>query len=212
MKIAIEYDDFSPTNPAVLPAIEVLHNIREHYEGFKVTMFTIPWECRFGKTISLVHEECKPFVKVMKKMYDDGWMQYALHGLTHIGPSEENPHTAPEFANLTYDSAYKRIKGGKDIFELIDVPLLPIFKAPNWAISQEGEQAVKDHGLQLVKDRYYHWNLKDPMPKQTEFGDKIVIAHGHVQNDVCRNGIQETSHKLMNLPEGTEFYFLDKAI
>lgn len=213
MKLSIETDDASVHNPAMLRALDQLEKYRQNYPDFKITFFFIPWECRYGQTTSLVHEENKHWLKTFKKMHEQGWAKFAIHGLTHIGPSDENPTAPAEFQELTYESAYKRIKGAKDIMEKAELPYLPIFKAPNWAINEEGRKAVKDHDLQLVEDKYYDWNLRDPMPKETEFKDKIIIAHGHVQDgDGCYNGICETMPKLRQLPTDTEFYFLDEAI
>lgn len=202
--IALEYDDASPSHPLGPRMWELLQSFREHYPEYKVTLFTVPCELRFGKAKTMRAEEFQAWVKVARKAYDQGWLNFALHGFNHI---------EKEFESLTYEQAHKRIEFGKQVFEGCDLPLLPIFKAPNWAISAEAEKAAQDQGFTVVKDRYYQWNLKDRLPRPSEYGDKIIIGHGHVQDgDGCNNGISETRKNVMQLPEDTKFYFLNEAL
>tara|TARA_R110000868_G_C10972640_1_gene770677 strand:- start:14494 stop:15111 length:618 start_codon:yes stop_codon:yes gene_type:complete len=202
--ISIEYDDAGPAHPIGPRMWDILENFREHYPDFKVTLFTIPLDLRHGKIVKSTDEEYKSWAKIAKKAYDQGWCRFALHGFNHI---------EREFEHLTYDEAKKRIEFGKAVFESVGIPIDPIFKAPNWFISSEAERAVKDAGLKLVKDRYYQWNLKDRLPRPVEFGDKVIIAHGHIQDgDGCFNGLSETKHRVMELPSDTKFIHLIDAI
>lgn len=204
LKIAIEYDDAGVSNPAMLAAWERLQSIKEHFPNFKVTLFLVPWEIRFGKPKSIVNPDFKVWLETLKKAQDDGWVRYALHGLTHL---------PKEFAELDYANAHKRIKAGRDICKLGGLDLLPIFKAPNWLVSPAAKKAAEDLEFKVVEDGYYHWNLRDQHPKETEFGDKIIIGHGHIQDgDGCFNGVCETSANILALPSDTEFYFLDEAL
>lgn len=202
-KVALEADDASPSHPIGPRMWELIQDFTEHYD-YKITLFTVPSELRWGKAKTLRDPDFKSWVDTAKKAYDKGWVNFALHGFTHV---------PKEFENLTYDDAYKRIKFGIELFESCDLPLLPIFKAPNWLISEEAEQAVKDHKFTLVKDLYYDWNLKDSLPRETENGDKIIIGHGHIQDgDGCNNGLSETRKNVMQLPSDTKFYFLNEAL
>lgn len=203
-KIALEYDDASPSHPIGPRMWELLQGFKENYPDYKVTLFTVPVELRFGKANLLWHEDYKPWVNTAKKAYEQGLVKFALHGFNHI---------EKEFEKLTYEEAHKRIEWGKQLFEKVELPLLPIFKAPNWAISDEAKKAAEDLGFKVVEDLYYGWNLKDRLPKPAEFKDKIIIGHGHVQDgDGCNNGIAETSKNVRALPSDTKFYFLDEAI
>lgn len=208
MKIALEYDDLSNNNPAALPALDTLQMLREHHPNLKVTMFTVPWELRWGKGESLAHPNAKHFVEALKQAYDQGWIRFALHGFNHL---------QLEYSEMTYEGAKKRLKGAEDIFTLIGIPLLKIFKAPNWAITPEAEQALTESGYKVVKDKYYQWNLVDSAPQPLEFKDKVVITHGHIQDGKgvdgeWPNGVYQTKDKLYNLPTETEWLFLDEVI
>lgn len=203
LKIAIEFDDFSPRNSN----LALLEEIKEHYPNFQVTLFTVPWEIRFGQPTPITDAQFRPWVEAVKANAD--WIEIALHGLTH---KEQSPQygVPAEFENIAYDEAWKRITVGEKMFINRDIPLAKIFKAPQWQLSSEGKKAAEVCGFKVVEDGYYHWNLKDDFP----FTDKvpeIVIAHGHVQN-VCGNGIEESMHRIMQLPTDTQFLKLSQAI
>lgn len=199
MKIALEFDDFSPRNTS----FGVLEDIKDHYPHFKVTMFTVPWEIRFGDQTPITEPKFDPWVQAVKKSTE--WLEIALHGLTHV---------PMEFAEIKLEDAHKRIVIGRKMFENRGITLAPIFKAPHWAISQEGIKSANDLGFDVVNDHYYNWNLADECPftkEQILKDDGIIIAHGHVQR-VCGNGIEEVAHKLLQLPPETEFIFLSEAL
>jgi hypothetical protein len=191
LKIALEFDDFGPKNHQ-LPLLEEL---KEHYPKLKVTMFTVPWDIRFGEHAAITLDKFQPWVDAVKKF---DWIEIALHGLTHI---------PLEFSEISYEGAKKRIIIGERMLENRDIKFAKIFKAPHWSISEEGKKAAEDLGYSVVEDHYYNWNLIDDMPNTNE----LLIAHGHVQ-DVMGNGIAESMHKLMKLPTDTEFYYLSEIL
>ena len=196
IKIALEYDDFSPRNTN----FHLLEQLREHYPEFKVTMFTVPWEVRFGQQTPFTQEEFASFVKACKLSED--WLELALHGLTH----------APaEFAELSHEGATKRLLIAEKMFENREMKLTKIFKAPFWLLSKEAKQAAEDRGFKVVEDHYYNWNLADDFPQELADKGVTIIAHGHVQ-DVVGNGMQETFEKLMKLPPNTKWLKLSEVI
>lgn len=196
MKVAVEYDDFSGVNHS----LDLLEKIKEHYPNFKVTLFTVPWEIRFSQSIQ--HSSpitLEKFEKWCDVVGNTDWMEIALHGLTH----------APmEFAELSYEAAVKRIVIGMKMFENRKFKnFTKIFKAPQWAISPEAKQAVKDMGFVVLEDQYYNWNLANDKPNAD--AKEPYIMHGHIQND-CGNGMEESLHRVMSLPPDTEFLFLSE--
>lgn len=197
MQIALEYDDFGPQNSN----FGILENFKEHYPSFKVTMFTVPWDIRFGRNLQesapITLPKFKPFVDAVNEC---DWIEIALHGLTH----------APlEFAELSYKAAMQRIVIGMKMFENVGIKnFTKIFKAPQWEMSQEAEQAAKDMGFLVLHDQYYNWNLANDKPNADAV--EPFIMHGHVQ-DVCDNGMAETMHRVLKLPIDTEFKFLSEV-
>lgn len=188
MKLALEFDDFSPKNSS----FGLLEDLREHFPGFKVSMFTTPWEIRWGDQTPITQPEWTPWVEAVKKAED--WLEIEVHGLTH----------APlEFGEITYEEAKKRIIIAEKMFTNREIKFQKIFKAPFWALSKQGEKALSELGYYVVKDHYYHWNLADEIPQNLE----VIVGHGHVQNTMG-NGLEECYQKLMKLPTDTEFIFL----
>jgi peptidoglycan/xylan/chitin deacetylase (PgdA/CDA1 family) len=198
MKVAIEYDDFSPVNHH----LDLLEKAKEHFPNFKVTLFTVPWDVQFSRTMQdsapITLEKFKPWVDAVNKC---DWMEIALHGLTH----------APlEFSELSYEGAMKRIVIGMKMFENRKIKnFTKVFKAPMWSISVEAKRAAKDLGFVVVEDGYYNWNLANDEPNAD--AKEPYIMHGHIQ-DVTGNGLEETFHSLMKLPPDTEFMFLSEVL
>jgi hypothetical protein len=202
IKIAIEYDDFSPRNSN----LALLEEIKEHYPNFKVTLFTTPWEIRFGKPTPITDGEFRAWVDAIKENAD--WIEIALHGLTHL---ERTPNHGAEFENISYDEAFKRITVGEKMFINRGIKLAKIFKAPQWQLSPEGKQAAIDCGYQVVEDGYYNWNLKDAFPKDKAEKGELIIGHGHIHN-TCGNGMEETFNKIMQMPTNAQFFKLSEII
>lgn len=202
MKIVLEFDDFSPANTN----LGIVEDLKDHYPSFKITMFTVPWEIRFGgggKGTPITEPKYAPFVEAIKK--SEGWLEIALHGLTHV---------PMEFAELSEDAARKRLIVGTKMFENREIKLAKIFKAPHWAISKEAVRVANELGFDVCHDHYYNWNLADECPftaEQIKNDDGIIIAHGHVQKD-CGNGLEEVAHKIMQLPPSVQFISLTEAL
>jgi hypothetical protein len=192
MKIVIELDDFSPKNSN----LGLLEDLKDHYKDFKITLFTTPWEIRWGEATPITGEKFQPFVEAVKKA--EGWIEIALHGLTHV---------PGEFRDITYDEARKRIIVTEKMFINRGIKYAKIFKAPHWELSLAGERAAMELGFRVVKDGYYNWNLKDEMPEIKG----TIIAHGHIQNTMG-NGLEEVMPKLLKIPPGTKFMWLSEYL
>jgi hypothetical protein len=211
LNIAIEYDDLAPHTHQ----LEYLTKIKEHLPEFKVTLFTIPLDIRYGEPVRITNPEYELWRKAIRACIRDGWMELALHGLTH---------NYLEFKNLDHDQAVKRLITAERMMREANLPYVKIFKAPHWYVSPEAKEAIQNKhivhgigefgGMEVVEDGYYHWNLKDDMPKPAEMKDvKVMIAHGHVMDgNGCNNGIQETMHKILDLPTDTNFHFISEIL
>jgi hypothetical protein len=180
----------------------LLEKLRERYKGFKITLFTVPWEIRWkadGKGTPITDEKWKPWVDATKQAIKDGWMEIAVHGLTH----------APrEFESLSYDETRKRILIAQKMFENVGMETCALFKAPQWLMNPSSVGAVADCGLTLVEDGYYNWNIRDEMPES----DKL-IAHGHIQDDFSfPNGLEQSFFRISKIPPETKWKFLSEVI
>lgn len=200
MKVVLEFDDFSP----VKHEFSLLETLREHYPKIKFSMFTVPWEVRFGDQAPITDTKALPWVKGVQNATD--WIEIELHGLNH---------TPLEFAMLGKDEAWKRITIAEKMFQNRKVTLQKIFKAPYWMLSDEARQTAESMGYTVIDDHYYNWNLKDLCPFTDEQIIKdagYIVAHGHITNDGCDNAIGDVFPKLMRLPPETEFIFLSQYL
>lgn len=205
IKVALELDDFSPRNSN----LALIEEIKEHYPDFKISLFTVPWEIRFGGSnhgTPITDEEYLPWVNAIKENED--WIEIALHGLTHLERSQRNP---AEFECISYDQAWKAITVGEKMFMNRGIKLAKIFKAPQWLLSPEGKKAAEDCGFLVVEDGYYNWNIKDEFPLKEAQEGKLIIGHGHI-HDTCGNGLTECYDRLMRLPVGTKFFKLSEIL
>jgi hypothetical protein len=193
MKIALMSDDFSPKNSN----FGILEEMREHFPNFKITMFTVPWEIRWGEQTPVTLEKFRPFAKGIQM--SQSWLEVAIHGLTH----------APmEFAEISYDNARKRLIVAEKMFANAGITFARIFKAPFWTVSYPAKRALKDLGYKVLEDGCYQWNLADDKPiKKAD----VIITQSHVQQ-TCGNGLEEVYPKLMKLPVDTEWLFLSEVL
>lgn len=198
MIVTLDLDDYSPMNNHM----GLLEKLREKYNGFKVTLFTVPWEIRWkgkGKGTPITDKMYAPFVEATKQAVADGWMEIAIHGLTH------HPR---EFENLSYDMAKKRVMIAQKMFENVGIKTCDLFKAPQWLISAEAIPAVIDCGMRLVEDHYYNWNIMKEMPDEQK-----LIAHGHIQDDPAwPNGLEQSFFRLTKIPTNADWKFLSEVL
>jgi len=195
--IALEFDDFQPLNHR----LDILDKLRDRYPDFKVTMFTIPWDIRYETDkggIPISREKFIPWVNAVRHGVEKGWLEIAVHGLTH-GPNE--------FNGIEAKLAKAKIMFAEKFFEDTKIPYVKIFKAPFWQLSSEGKKAIEECGYKVVEDHYYNWNIKDDFPVEHD----NVIGHGHVQ-DVVGNGLNESLIRLVQIPNEYKWKFISEAI
>jgi hypothetical protein len=195
--VALEADDFNPVNHR----LDVLRKLRDRYDDFKITMFTVPWDIRYETEkggAPITDERFTEWVNIVRHGVDDGWLEIAVHGLTHAPREFEGMEKKQADARITF--AEKFLKDAK-------IPFVKIFKAPQWLLSEEAKKAVEDRGYKVVEDGYYNWNFKDDFPVELD----EVIGHGHVQN-VCDNGLDEALLRLVQIPEEYKFKFISEVL
>lgn len=210
IKLALEFDDFHPQNSN----LGLLEDLRDHYPEFKVSLFTIPMDIRTGQKLVISdtkNVQIAGWREAVLIAIKQGWMELCVHGLTHI---------PMEFGELPYEAAKLRIIVAERCFREAGLPYAKVFKAPNWALSKEAEQAITDThevkgekfgGFRIVKDGYYKWNLRDDIPKLIE--EKAIVGHGHIQDgDGCFNGLNESYHRILKVPPDTKWLFISEYL
>ena len=164
-------------------------------------MFTVPWDIRYEADkggLPIKDERFSQWVNIVRHGVEVGWLEIAVHGLTH----------APnEFGGITGKLAAAKVKFAEMFFKDVKIPYVKIFKAPFWQLSKEGKKAIEKAGFKVVEDHYYNWNIKDEFPVEKN----KVIGHGHVQ-DVVGNGMDESLIRLVQIPNDYKWEFVSEAI
>ena len=197
MTITLDFDDFNPLNHR----LDILRKLRDRYPDFKVTMFTVPWDIRYnsdkgGAPIS--SDDYSEWRNIVKHGIKDGWLEIAIHGLTH----------APrEFEDMDAKQAGGRIDFAEHFMNDAGFKYVKLFKAPQWLLSEEAKEVIEKRGYKVMEDGYYSWNVKDEFPVELN----NVIGHGHVQ-DVCDNGLEESLLRLVQIPDDYEWKFLSEVV
>lgn len=195
--IALEADDFNPKNHR----FDILEKLRDRFPNFKITMFTVAWDIRYNTELGglpVSKEEFKSWVNIVKHAIDDGWLEVAVHGLTHA------PH---EFLELEPKLAVAKVKFAQKMLEDAKIPYVKLFKAPFWELREDSKLAIKKEGFRVVEDGYYNWNIKDEFPVELD----MVIGHGHVQ-DTMGNGLSESLIRLVQIPDDYEWKFISEVV
>ncbi len=193
--IALEADDFNPKNHR----FDVLDKLRDRYDDFKITMFTVCWDIRYNSQKGgLPISKYPAWVNAVRHAVEDGWMEIAVHGLTHV------PH---EFLELEPRLAAAKVKFAEDFLKDTQIPYTKIFKPPYWELPDDSKEAIEEMGFKVVEDGYYNWNIKDKFPVEED----EIIAHGHVQNEMG-NGLEESLIRLMEIPDDYQWKFISEVI
>ena len=204
----LEFDDFY----CLSPGLNELLKIKEHYPGFKATLFTIPFPAAFtiqGKVSGEFNmKKYRDWAKIINTF---DWLEIAVHGTMHI----QNEY------NCLSSQAKKRIQASENVLKEAGLKYKKIFRAPYWQISQDAINVLAEEGYALclnpespfnfkipegMKTYSFNWNLKDSMPKDT----KILKGHGHI--DSYNNALNDVLPNIFNLPTDIDFKFVSELI
>ena len=171
---SLDADDFG----FLLPGFDDILRLKQHYDDFKITLFTIPLPNQFFYSNNAKHfkgDKYKEWAKIMNG-YD--WLQIGLHGFFH---------TLGEF-DCNYYKAIDMITAAENLFKSIDLKYEKIFRAPYWQYSYEALNALKDKGYTVcinpeypvaapegLKVYKHNWSFEKKIPKE-----KWIKGHGHI--------------------------------
>ena len=190
MNIVLDFDDFHPKSPE--NCIDDIDKLVDACNDIKITLFTTPRHS--GISMSNDVRWCDR----VREHIANGNVRLGIHGYEH---------SMEEFKHISMNDTYIKLYLAMDFFDIANLPYVKIFKGPNWGISQNTITALKEAGFTHLynhddykhldttglKTVYYNWNLKDNAPEDLD----TYVAHGHTWN-VCGNGIQEVSYKILS--------------
>jgi len=197
---SLDFHDYSPLNSN----LGLLEDIHDHYPNCKITLFTVPWEIRWGEQTLITLPKYKPFVEATKKAVKQGWIEIGIHGLTHA-PGEFLINKRDDLSDYQYFKY--RLMAAQRIFERVKLPYVKLFVAPFWQLHPQAKKAVESLGFRVVEEKDSNWNIKDHYPKNK----KIVKGHGHIQA-TCGNGLEESLPRILEIPVNAEWKFLSEIL
>lgn len=198
MKVCLDLHDFSVVNNRLL----WLLTLKDHFPGFKVSLFTVPIDQESDFGAYTVRNE---FLREIKKNLS--WIQIIPHGLLH---------TRNEFIDTTYEQM-KEIMTKIDVeFKSDGLPYEKGFCAPHWRWNEGVVKALDEAGWWGAVDprqtrmirpkRYYIYS--HTIDSNLSSGD--MKLHGHIYG--TKNDLAHCFDNLMTLPKDTEWHFVTDFI
>ena len=194
MNFILDFDDFHYKSPE--NCLSTIYKLISKIPNIKLSLFTVPM------LDGLPIFENKKWCTELMYLIESNNICLCPHGLTH---------SMLEFLNLDYDQTCDTILIMETIFKKSNLPIVPVFKGPNWGINKQVIKALQNFeythiynhldykGLEQTSDKikfiYYDWNLKDEFDPSLS-NNKYIIAHGHTWN-ACNNGIEQISDKIL---------------
>lgn len=202
--VALDLDDFSILNSRM----DLLLKIKEHYPGFKVSLFTIPLDPRYEMSTQKIYRE--QALKVIHENLD--WLQIIPHGITHL---------PEEFLNCDYYTFRDAVIPAIDEqFKKDGLPYEKGFKAPYWLWNKDVIRAMDEAGwfgatdrnqpdmLKPKKNYVYTHSLEEPFYLSK---DEIIKLHGHIDG-VSRNDLEKNFLNIFKLPGDIEWKFITEVM
>ena len=137
--------------------------------------------------VLMVNEEREDFWDIMRECQAEGWV-IAQHGYQHVYETKDSGllklKDASEFAGLTYEVQYEKLRKGQEILEKEQLHAT-MFMAPGHTYDKNTLRALADLGFQSVTDGYaerpYRYKglnflpCKISAPKQPKAVDTICL-------------------------------------
>jgi len=196
LKICLDLHDFSVVNNR----LDLLLKLKEHFSGFKISLFTVPID---------IEADWGPFcnrgemLKEIKKNLD--WIQIIPHGLYH--------NKDLEFCDYN-TFKHEIIPAVTAALEKDGLPFERGFCAPHWRWSEDIVKFLNEEGWWGAVDRNqpnmltprkffrFSHGLHENFDTQAE----VLKLHGHVYG--LKNDLGKCMDKLLKLPKSSEWHFI----
>jgi len=194
----------------LLPGLEELLRIKQHYPNFKITCFTIPISKLFftrENYRSFTKEKYKRWAEIVNS-YD--WMEIGLHGFSHTYFEMDVP----------YDEAKLLLKATENLLKEVGLKYKKLFVAPYWQYSYDALNALRDEDYIVALDRncprsipeglktyIYNWSYEEKLSQEA-----IVKGHGHIfSSKGVKNAIDDCYQNIINqIPQDAQFGFISE--
>jgi|GEM_PF-3816477 len=199
MKVSLDLHDFS----VIHNRMDLLKTIKEHFPGFKVSLFTIPYDYLSEQSNARVFRD--RFLHEIKQSLD--WMQLIPHGLMHI---------PREFERCDRWTMKMAMEGIEEAFGKDGLPYEKGFCAPYWLWNQDVVDVMDESGWWGAVDRNQPEML---CPKRVykyshslserfyEAKTDTLKLHGHMGHP-SDNALEDHLLSILKLPEDAEWHFV----
>lgn len=203
MKVSIDLHDFSILNNG----LDNLLHIKEHFPDFKISMFTIPFDYPYEKSIQRIFRDME--LERIKQNLD--WIQIIPHGVMHF----DN-----EFLMCDKFTMKTIIKEYDNLFQKDGLPFEKGFCAPFWLWNKDVIEALDEAGWwgaidrnqpqMLSTKRFYKYSHSIDEPFW-ESKDEILKLHGHMTLPSANN-LNDCVTNILKLPQDVEWHFVTDFI
>lgn len=204
----ISIDDFG----FLLPGLDDILRLKQHYEGFKITCFTIPFPRQFFMKENANYFSISKYRKWAEiiNSYSD-WMEIAIHGFAH---------THMEMDGMYYQAGIL-IDAVENLWKEVGLKYVKMFKAPYWQYSYDSLNFLRDDGYITAMDRNkkifipeglktytYNWSVEE---KQLPDG-KYIKGHSHTLPRGVKNALGDCYENITKLiPPDAKWLFASEA-
>jgi len=193
IKFILDFDDFAP----VMPGMDNLLSLKEHFPNFKCTCFTSAFSMSII-TRQIDVSKMKEWFGLVKQY---PWIEIAPHGFVHQkGEGMTKDAKSSEIFVTAIENLFKENK----------INFVKVFKAPFWEMSEHLEKELFKRGYTIALNRddpmsytdapkyVYNWSIDEPIPDY-----HTIKGHGHVYG--TNNGLNFCLPNLLKIPQSAEF-------
>ena len=201
--VSLDLHDFS----VLRNGLDKLLTIKEHYPGFKVSLFTIPFDYDMEASMQRLLRD-----KALKEVHKcREWMQFIPHGATHM---------PREFEKCDRWTMKMYLDHVEDEFAKDDLKIEKGFCAPYWLWNKDVVDVLDEYGwwgaidrnqpdmLKTKKTYTYTHSIDEPFWQST---NETVNLHGHM-GAPSSNAIGDCLLNIMKLPEDVEWKFVSEFV
>lgn len=198
MNVILDLHDFSVVNNR----LGVLYSLKNYFNDFKISLFTVPVDTIADWGAYLLREE---YLKEIKKNLD--WIEIIPHGFYHNGR---------ECRNWDYYLTKRALDRVEKIFKDEGLPYAKGFCAPHWVWNEAVVKALDDRGWfgAVYKHESYpypkkfyafNYRIDEDFPL-----DRDIKLHGHVYG--TKNDVDKCLGNILRLPKDTKFHFVSEGV
>ena len=205
LKVSFDVDDFG----FLLPGFDDLLRLKNSFDNFKITCFTIPLPGQFFFKENAKHFKTDKYKKWAETVNSYDWIEIAIHGFAH---------TLHE-ADCNYTQMMTMLDATENLLKEIGLNYNKMFRAPYWQYSYDTLMVLKERGYTVAIDRNnpipipeglktytYNWSFEENLPIDKD----IIKGHGHFIGNNKNNISTSLDNIQKQIPHEAQFKFISE--